>query len=81
MSVPVSCISAYRHNIKISDGYYPHRYQHDGSEVLRDDILLEVTDGTNSVEFVLYIEVGKVSSWIKEIKPLLWKPLSISSKA
>uniref|UniRef100_A0A8D0WFJ8 FRAS1-related extracellular matrix protein 1 n=1 Tax=Sus scrofa TaxID=9823 RepID=A0A8D0WFJ8_PIG len=33
------------------------RYQHDGSEVLHDDILLEVTDGTNSADSVLYVEV------------------------
>ncbi|XP_058157866.1 FRAS1-related extracellular matrix protein 1 [Dasypus novemcinctus] len=37
------------------------RYQHDGSEALQDDILLEVTDGTNSVEFVLHIEVLPVN--------------------
>ncbi|XP_036917838.1 FRAS1-related extracellular matrix protein 1 isoform X3 [Sturnira hondurensis] len=32
------------------------RYQHDGSEIFQDDILLEVTDGTNAGEFVLHIE-------------------------
>nr|XP_023401132.1 FRAS1-related extracellular matrix protein 1 [Loxodonta africana] len=37
------------------------RYQHDGSEVLQDDILLEVTDGTNSAEFVLHIKVFPVN--------------------
>ncbi|ELK06997.1 FRAS1-related extracellular matrix protein 1 [Pteropus alecto] len=37
------------------------RYQHDGSETLQDDILCEVTDGTNSVEFVLHIEVFPVN--------------------
>lgn len=37
------------------------RYQHDGSETLQDDILYEVTDGTNSVEFVLHIEVFPVN--------------------
>ncbi|XP_054375834.2 FRAS1-related extracellular matrix protein 1 isoform X8 [Pongo abelii] len=37
------------------------RYQHDGSEVLQDDILLEVTDGTNSAEFVLHVEVFPVN--------------------
>ncbi|XP_037347730.1 FRAS1-related extracellular matrix protein 1 isoform X2 [Talpa occidentalis] len=37
------------------------RYQHDGSEELQDDILLEVTDGTNSAECVLHIEVFPVN--------------------
>ncbi|XP_077653460.1 FRAS1-related extracellular matrix protein 1 [Urocitellus parryii] len=37
------------------------RYQHDGSEVLQDDIRLEVTDGTNSAEFVLHVEVTDAS--------------------
>uniref|UniRef100_F7I8I1 FRAS1-related extracellular matrix protein 1 n=1 Tax=Callithrix jacchus TaxID=9483 RepID=F7I8I1_CALJA len=37
------------------------RYQHDGSEVLQDDILLEVTDGTNSAVFVLHVEVVPVN--------------------
>ncbi|KAM5260469.1 FRAS1-related extracellular matrix protein 1 isoform 2-T9 [Hipposideros larvatus] len=37
------------------------RYQHDGSEILQDDILFEVTDGTNSVEFVLHIEVFPIN--------------------
>uniref|UniRef100_A0A8C0WGN4 FRAS1-related extracellular matrix protein 1 n=1 Tax=Castor canadensis TaxID=51338 RepID=A0A8C0WGN4_CASCN len=37
------------------------RYQHDGSEVLQDDIRLEVTDGTNSAEFVLHVEVFPVN--------------------
>ncbi|XP_036116823.1 FRAS1-related extracellular matrix protein 1 [Molossus molossus] len=37
------------------------RYQHDGSEILQDDMLLEVTDGTNSVEFVLHIEVFPIN--------------------
>ncbi|KAM6170101.1 FRAS1-related extracellular matrix protein 1 [Rhynchocyon petersi] len=37
------------------------RYQHDGSEILQDDILLEVTDGTNSVGFVLYVKVVPVN--------------------
>nr|XP_045009957.1 FRAS1-related extracellular matrix protein 1 isoform X4 [Jaculus jaculus] len=37
------------------------RYQHDGSEVLQDDICLEVTDGTNSAEFVLHVEVLPVN--------------------
>ncbi|XP_005581754.3 FRAS1-related extracellular matrix protein 1 isoform X1 [Macaca fascicularis] len=37
------------------------RYQHDGSEVLQDDILLEVTDGTNSAEFVLHVKVFPVN--------------------
>ncbi|KAM5299128.1 FRAS1-related extracellular matrix protein 1 [Ctenodactylus gundi] len=37
------------------------RYQHDGSEVLQDDISLEVTDGTNSAEFVLHVEVFPVN--------------------
>nr|XP_006208344.2 LOW QUALITY PROTEIN: FRAS1-related extracellular matrix protein 1 [Vicugna pacos] len=37
------------------------RYQHDGSEVLQDDMLLEVTDGTNPAECVLYVEVFPVN--------------------
>ncbi|XP_004677729.1 PREDICTED: FRAS1-related extracellular matrix protein 1 [Condylura cristata] len=37
------------------------RYQHDGSEELQDDIFLEVTDGTNSAECVLHIEVVPVN--------------------
>ncbi|XP_042548895.1 FRAS1-related extracellular matrix protein 1 isoform X1 [Dipodomys spectabilis] len=37
------------------------RYQHDGSEVLQDDICLEVTDGKNSAEFVLHVEVFPVN--------------------
>nr|XP_019594742.1 PREDICTED: FRAS1-related extracellular matrix protein 1 isoform X1 [Rhinolophus sinicus]XP_019594743.1 PREDICTED: FRAS1-related extracellular matrix protein 1 isoform X1 [Rhinolophus sinicus]XP_019594744.1 PREDICTED: FRAS1-related extracellular matrix protein 1 isoform X1 [Rhinolophus sinicus]XP_019594745.1 PREDICTED: FRAS1-related extracellular matrix protein 1 isoform X1 [Rhinolophus sinicus] len=37
------------------------RYQHDGSEIFQDDILFEVTDGTNSVEFVLHIEVFPIN--------------------
>nr|XP_035930108.1 FRAS1-related extracellular matrix protein 1 isoform X1 [Halichoerus grypus] len=37
------------------------RYQHDGSERLQDDIFLEVTDGTNSAEFVLHVEVFPVN--------------------
>uniref|UniRef100_A0A8C6HUT0 FRAS1-related extracellular matrix protein 1 n=1 Tax=Mus spicilegus TaxID=10103 RepID=A0A8C6HUT0_MUSSI len=36
-------------------------YQHDGSEVLQDEIFLEVTDGTNSAAFVLHIEVFPVN--------------------
>ncbi|XP_036289987.1 FRAS1-related extracellular matrix protein 1 isoform X1 [Pipistrellus kuhlii] len=45
------------------------RYQHDGSETLQDDILLEVTDGTNSVEFVLHIEVLPVNDEPPILKP------------
>ncbi|XP_004706595.1 FRAS1-related extracellular matrix protein 1 [Echinops telfairi] len=37
------------------------RYQHDGSETLQDDIHLEVTDGTNSAEFVLQVKVFPVN--------------------
>ncbi|KAK2495096.1 hypothetical protein MC885_000941 [Smutsia gigantea] len=37
------------------------RYQHDGSEILQDDILLEVTDGTNSAAFTLHVEVFPVN--------------------
>ncbi|XP_029409785.1 FRAS1-related extracellular matrix protein 1 isoform X2 [Nannospalax galili] len=37
------------------------RYQHDGSEGLQDGIYLEVTDGTNSVEFVLHIEIFPIN--------------------
>ncbi|XP_032163780.1 FRAS1-related extracellular matrix protein 1 isoform X2 [Mustela erminea] len=37
------------------------RYQHDGSERLQDDIFLEVTDGMNSAEFVLHVEVFPVN--------------------
>ncbi|XP_042127293.2 FRAS1-related extracellular matrix protein 1 isoform X2 [Peromyscus maniculatus bairdii] len=37
------------------------RYHHDGSEVFQDEIFLEVTDGTNSAEFVLHIEVFPVN--------------------
>ncbi|XP_012925197.1 FRAS1-related extracellular matrix protein 1 isoform X2 [Heterocephalus glaber] len=37
------------------------RYQHDGSEVLKDDICLQVTDGTNWAEFVLHVEVFPVN--------------------
>ncbi|XP_073084588.1 FRAS1-related extracellular matrix protein 1 isoform X3 [Manis javanica] len=37
------------------------RYQHDGSEVLQDDMLLEVTDGTNSAAFTLHVEVFPVN--------------------
>ncbi|XP_032979788.1 FRAS1-related extracellular matrix protein 1 isoform X3 [Rhinolophus ferrumequinum] len=37
------------------------RYQHDGSEILQDDIFFEVTDGTNSIEFVLHVEVFPVN--------------------
>uniref|UniRef100_A0A8C9Q3I3 FRAS1-related extracellular matrix protein 1 n=1 Tax=Spermophilus dauricus TaxID=99837 RepID=A0A8C9Q3I3_SPEDA len=37
------------------------RYRHDGSEVLQDDICLEVTDGTNSAEFVLHVEVFPIN--------------------
>ncbi|KAM6183307.1 FRAS1-related extracellular matrix protein 1 isoform 2-T2 [Erethizon dorsatum] len=37
------------------------RYQHDGSEILQDDICLEVTDGTNWAEFVLHVEVFPVN--------------------
>ncbi|XP_029461659.1 FRAS1-related extracellular matrix protein 1 isoform X2 [Rhinatrema bivittatum] len=33
------------------------RYQHDGSEVLRDDIFCAATDGVNSVEFTLTVKV------------------------
>ncbi|KAF6124411.1 FRAS1 related extracellular matrix 1 [Phyllostomus discolor] len=45
------------------------RYQHDGSEILQDDILLEVTDGTNSGEFVLHIEVFPVNDEPPILKP------------
>ena len=49
---------------EVSDNYHPHRYQHDGSEILQDDILLEVTDGINAAECVLYIEVrSKFPPW------------------
>uniref|UniRef100_A0A8C9AAX8 FRAS1-related extracellular matrix protein 1 n=1 Tax=Prolemur simus TaxID=1328070 RepID=A0A8C9AAX8_PROSS len=37
------------------------RYRHDGSEVLHDDVPLEVSDGTNSAEFVLHVEVFPVN--------------------
>ncbi|XP_036034922.1 FRAS1-related extracellular matrix protein 1 isoform X1 [Onychomys torridus] len=37
------------------------RYHHDGSEVFQDEIFLEITDGTNSAEFVLHIEVFPVN--------------------
>ncbi|XP_053763924.1 FRAS1-related extracellular matrix protein 1 isoform X4 [Panthera pardus] len=37
------------------------RYRHDGSEILQDDIFLEVTDGTNSADFVLRVEVFPVN--------------------
>ena len=39
--------------------YHPCRYRHDGTEVFQDEIFLEVTDGTNSAEFVLHVEVGR----------------------
>ncbi|KAM8803175.1 FRAS1-related extracellular matrix protein 1 isoform 2-T2 [Rhynchonycteris naso] len=45
------------------------RYQHDGSEILQDDILLEVTDGTNSVEFILHVEVFPINDELPIIKP------------
>ncbi|XP_053512286.1 FRAS1-related extracellular matrix protein 1 isoform X6 [Artibeus jamaicensis] len=45
------------------------RYQHDGSEIFQDDILLEVTDGTNSGEFVLHIEVFPVNDEPPILKP------------
>ncbi|XP_066224294.1 FRAS1-related extracellular matrix protein 1 isoform X2 [Saccopteryx leptura] len=45
------------------------RYQHDGSEVLQDDILLEVTDGTNSVEFILHVEVFPINDELPILKP------------
>uniref|UniRef100_A0A667ICL7 FRAS1-related extracellular matrix protein 1 n=1 Tax=Lynx canadensis TaxID=61383 RepID=A0A667ICL7_LYNCA len=37
------------------------RYRHDGSEILQDNIFLEVTDGTNSADFVLRVEVFPVN--------------------
>nr|XP_048308953.1 FRAS1-related extracellular matrix protein 1 isoform X1 [Myodes glareolus]XP_048308954.1 FRAS1-related extracellular matrix protein 1 isoform X1 [Myodes glareolus] len=37
------------------------RYRHDGTEVFQDEIFLEVTDGTNSAEFVLHVEVFPVN--------------------
>ncbi|XP_036593361.1 FRAS1-related extracellular matrix protein 1 [Trichosurus vulpecula] len=37
------------------------RYHHDGSEVLRDNMLFETTDGTNSAEFVLQVKVLPVN--------------------
>ncbi|XP_013821355.2 PREDICTED: FRAS1-related extracellular matrix protein 1 isoform X1 [Capra hircus] len=37
------------------------RYQHDGSEEFQDDILLQVTDGTNTAEYVLHVEVFPVN--------------------
>ncbi|XP_077004270.1 FRAS1-related extracellular matrix protein 1 isoform X3 [Tamandua tetradactyla] len=37
------------------------RYQHDGSEVFQDDIFLEVSDGINSAQFVLHVEVLPVN--------------------
>ncbi|XP_036917837.1 FRAS1-related extracellular matrix protein 1 isoform X2 [Sturnira hondurensis] len=45
------------------------RYQHDGSEIFQDDILLEVTDGTNAGEFVLHIEVFPVNDEPPVLKP------------
>ncbi|XP_066113376.1 FRAS1-related extracellular matrix protein 1 isoform X2 [Saccopteryx bilineata] len=45
------------------------RYQHDGSEILQDDILLEVTDGTNSVEFILHVEVFPINDELPILKP------------
>ncbi|XP_072697497.1 FRAS1-related extracellular matrix protein 1 isoform X1 [Canis lupus baileyi] len=44
------------------------RYQHDGSEILQDDIFLEVTDGTNSAEFILHIEVFPVNDELPILK-------------
>ncbi|XP_055973252.1 FRAS1-related extracellular matrix protein 1 isoform X1 [Sorex fumeus] len=37
------------------------RYKHDGSEEFQDDLLLEVTDGTNKAECVVHIEVFPVN--------------------
>ncbi|XP_045325883.1 FRAS1-related extracellular matrix protein 1 isoform X4 [Leopardus geoffroyi] len=37
------------------------RYRHDGSEILQDNIFLEATDGTNSADFVLRVEVFPVN--------------------
>ncbi|KAM4706960.1 FRAS1-related extracellular matrix protein 1 [Discoglossus pictus] len=37
------------------------RYQHDGSETLEDHVLFIVTDGINSAEFVLRIQVSPVN--------------------
>nr|XP_056704812.1 FRAS1-related extracellular matrix protein 1 [Euleptes europaea] len=37
------------------------RYRHNGSEIPQDDILLAATDGVNSFEFVLHIEVMPVN--------------------
>ncbi|ERE83931.1 FRAS1-related extracellular matrix protein 1 [Cricetulus griseus] len=47
------------------------RYQHDGSEVFQDEVFLEVTDGTNSAEFVLHIEVIPVNDEPPVLKPNL----------
>ncbi|XP_033613538.1 FRAS1-related extracellular matrix protein 1 [Fukomys damarensis] len=45
------------------------RYRHDGSEVLQDDIYLQVTDGTNWAEFVLHVEVFPVNDEPPVLKP------------
>ncbi|XP_040337212.1 FRAS1-related extracellular matrix protein 1 isoform X4 [Herpailurus yagouaroundi] len=37
------------------------RYRHDGSEIPQDNIFLEVTDGTNSADVVLRVEVFPVN--------------------
>lgn len=43
---------------EMSSEFYPCRYLHDGSEVLLDCILLAATDGINSFEFNLQVQVS-----------------------
>lgn len=38
--------------------FFPHRYRHDGSETLTDDVLFAATDGIHFVEFTLQVKVS-----------------------
>ncbi|KAJ3585332.1 hypothetical protein NHX12_014053 [Muraenolepis orangiensis] len=45
------------------------RYDHDGSETLDDSVELTATDGSNSVEFVLQVQVRPVNDEVPVVAP------------
>lgn len=56
-----------------------HRYRHDGSESLTDDILFAATDGIHFVDFILQVKVSVLH--IAEGNCLCWTVQSLPSES